>query len=188
MKKLILSAIALTVAGLASAQTSTQAITNNYDGVIRFAGEVIDQTCVVTADKKEQNITLAKVPAKSLSQANKVAGNQNFEIFLEQCNTGGRKNNQKVRAQFISSPNVDLATGTLKNTASSSAATNVHLRLKESDGTPIRIGDASYTGHKYHDLNGATEGRIQYSVEYYATGVAGVGRVESAVEYAIVYE
>lgn len=188
MKKLILSAIALTVAGLASAQTSNQPITNQYDGVIRFAGEVIDQTCVVKADKKEQNITLAKVPVHNLQGAGKVAGNQNFEIFLEQCNTGGRKNNQRVRAQFISSPNVDLTTGTLINKAVATPATFVNLRLKESDGTPIQLGNASYAGHQYHDLDGRTSGNIQYSVEYYATGNATVGKVESAVEYAIVYE
>lgn len=186
MKKLILSAIALTVAGLATAQTNTYA--GNYNGIVRFNGEVIDQTCVVKADKKAQTITLEKVAVGDLQGAGKVAGNKQFQISLENCKA--TSTHQLVRAQFISSPHVDLATGTLKNTKTGQTdfASNVNLRLKESNGTPIKLGDAAYTDHVYHDLNRQVAGEIQYSVEYYSTGVATVGKVESEVEYAIVYQ
>lgn len=187
MKKLILSAIALTVAGLASAQ-STTTYNGNYNGIVHFNGEVIDQTCVVKTDKKSQTIVLEKVAVGELQSAGKVAGNKQFQISLEGCKTSST--HQLVRAQFISSPHVDLATGTLKNTKQGQPtfANNVNLRLKESNGTPIKLGDAAYTGHVYHNLNGQATGEIQYSVEYYATGAASVGKVESEVEYAIVYQ
>lgn len=186
MKKLILSAIALTVAGLASAQSNTYS--GNYNGIVRFNGEVIDQTCVVKTDKKAQTIVLEKVAVGELQGAGKVAGNKQFQISLEGCKTNSA--HQLVRAQFISSPHVDLATGTLKNTKTGQpdSASNVNLRLKESNGTPIKLGDAAYAGHVYHNLNGQATGEIQYSVEYYATGTASVGKVESEVEYAIVYQ
>lgn len=182
-KTLLVSALAL-VAVSAQAQYNGQ-----YDGKVIFNGEVIDQTCTVKTDKQQQTVTLEKVQATKLNGVGKIAGGKNFSISLENCKTDSQ--HQLVRAEFRSSPNVDIANAfTLKNTKEGQAgyATKVNLRLKESNGTPIRIGDASYTDNQYQNLNNQATGEIQYSVEYYATGTATVGKVESEVEYSIVYQ
>lgn len=182
-KTLLVSALAL-VAVSAQAQ-----YTGQYDGKVIFNGEVIDQTCTVKADKQQQTVTLDKVQASKLDGAGKIAGGKNFSISLVGCKTDSQ--HQLVRAEFRSSPNVDVANAyTLKNTKAGQQgyASNVNLRLKESNGTPIRIGDASYTANQYKDLNRQATGEIDYSVEYYATGVATTGKVESEVEYSIVYQ
>lgn len=183
MKKLALISV-LAVAGMAQAQYSGQ-----YDGKVIFNGEVIDQTCTVKTDKGTQTIVLEKVPVSKLGSAGKVAGGKPFQIDLENCKTDSA--NQLVRAEFRSSPHVDAANAyTLKNTKEGQGgyATKVNLRLKESNGTPIRIGDASYTDNQFKDLGRQAAGKIDYSVEYYSTGIATVGKVESEVEYSIVYQ
>lgn len=186
-KTLLVSALAL-VAVSAQAQQN-QAYTGEYDGKVRFEGEVIDQTCVVNPAKGDQYVKLDKVQATKLQGKGKVAGGKNFSISLQGCKTDSA--HQLVRAEFRSSPNVDAANEyTLKNTlaAGANVASNVNLRLKESNGTAIRIGDASYTSTQYKNLNGQATGEIDYSVEYYATGNATVGRITSEVEYSIVYQ
>lgn len=181
MKKTLLASLLAFTAVAAQAQ-----YTGPYDGKVKFEGEVIDQTCVVVAGKSEQTVVLDKVPAARLDVAGKVAGGKNFSISLERCKTDSA--HQMVRAEFKSSSLVDTANAyTLKSNANGGAQ-NVNLRLKEVDGTPIRIGDASYVSTAYKNLANQATGEINYSVEYYATGVATVGKVASEVEYAIVYQ
>lgn len=180
MKKTLLASLLAFTAVAAQAQ-----YTGPYDGKVKFEGEVIDQTCVVVAGKSEQTVVLDKVPAARLDGVGKVAGGKNFAISLEKCKTDSA--HQMVRAEFKSSSLVDTANAyTLKSNAG--GAQNVNLRLKEVDGTPIRIGDASYVSTAYKNLANQATGEINYSVEYYATGTATVGKVASEVEYAIVYQ
>lgn len=182
MKKLTLLT-ALAVAGVAQAAPYT----GHYDGKVIFNGEVIDQTCTVVTDKATQTVVLEKVPAAKLSAPGKIAGGKPFQIELQGCKTNST--HQLVRAEFRTSPNVDSATYTLKNTYSQAdKANNVNLRLKEFNGTPIEIGNPTYAGHQYEPLNQQATGAIKYSVEYYATGNATAGKVESEVEYSIVYQ
>lgn len=182
MKKTLLASLLALTAVAAQAQ-----YTGAYDGKVIFNGEVIDQTCVVVTNKQQQTVILDKVQATKLAKAGDVAGGKNFSIDLQGCKTDSQ--HQLVRAEFKSSPLVDAANGyTLKKNGGT--ATNVNFRLKEADGTAIRIGDPSYVANDaaYKDLNRQATGSINYSVEYYATGKATEGTVNSEVEYSIVYK
>lgn len=192
MKKLILGAVALAVAGFASAQT-----TGKTNGKVIFNGEVVDNTCVIQTNKDTQTVDLPKVGINAFGGSQNI-GRTSFTIFVDGCNiqaTGGHR----IRANF-SSPHTDITSHALKNTHTATTAEpkakNVQLRLHESDGTHIKLGDSSYkpTENKdFLDVQGKTGGEIQYHVEYIKHGnedggAVTTGKVKSEVEYSIVYQ
>lgn len=197
-KTLLVSAIAFAAAAANAQYTGVNGQAGIYDGIVKFEGQVTDQTCVVetgtSAGQQGQTVTLDKVGYNKLNGAGKVAGGKNFFITLKQCNANSTTATE-VRAEFKSSPNVDAANAyTLKNTDEvgqvGGSAKGVNLRLLEANGTPIRVGDAGYTA-QYTNIAGKTDARLEYSVEYYATkalAVTDAGTVKSAVEYSIVYK
>lgn len=192
MKKLILGAVALAVAGFASAQTTGQT-----NGKVIFNGEVVDNTCVVQTGKETQTVTLPTVGINAFDNSQNI-GRTSFTIFVSDCNpnaTGGHR----IRANF-SSPHTDITSYALKNTHTATPAEpkakNVQLRLHESDGTRIRLGDSSYkpTADKdFLEVRGKRDGEIQYHVEYIKhgtedNGAVTTGKVKSEVEYSLVYQ
>lgn len=192
MKKLILGAVALAVAGFASAQTTGQT-----NGTVKFEGEVVDNTCVVQTGKETQTVTLPTVGQTAFVGSTKI-GRQSFTIFVSGCKTNAT-GGHRIRANF-SSPHTDITSYALKNTHTATPvepkAKNVQLRLHESDGTHIKLGDSSYkpTENKdFLDVQGKTGGEIQYHVEYIKHGnedggAVTTGKVKSEVEYSIVYQ
>lgn len=183
MKKSIIAA-ALLVAGFSNA-----AYNGPYDGVVKFDGEVINQTCeVVTGSsltENDQTVTLPKVRKKDLDTAGKVAGTTPFAIKLTNCTA---PSNYSVKAQFVDSSLVDVANNyTLKNTTVGGAE-NVNLQLTNvNTAQAIRIGDAVSDNVQTTPIT-AEETVLRYNVQYYATAAAGEGKVTSQVEYNIVYE
>lgn len=186
MKKSII-ALALLVAGTANAQ-----YTGAYDGIVKFEGEVVDQTCKVVVgtalSNNYQTVTLPKVAETALVTKGDKAGTTPFSINLEGCKANSAT--QMVKAQFVLSPNVDVDNEyTLKNTAAATPAANVNLQLANIDASQvIAIGNPAGDNVKATDLNGQTTGTLRYNVQYYATGTATAGKVASEVEYNIVYE
>lgn len=186
-KSIIAAAAALFIAGMANADYN-----GKYDGIVHFNGEVTDQTCKVelgsALSKNEQTVTLPKVGKDALKNAGDVAGTTPFAINLYDCNAASTT--QNVKAQFVFSSLVDVDNAyTLKNTATTDAATNVNLQLANVDAAEvIRIGDTAGDNVKATGLNNQATGTLRYNVQYYATGEATAGQVASQVEYNIVYE
>ena len=55
------------------------------DGTVHFRGEVIDSTCEVTADTKDQSVDLGKVNRTAFTGAGSTAAPTAFHIDLEKC-------------------------------------------------------------------------------------------------------
>lgn len=186
MKKSII-ALALLVAGTANAQYN-----GAYDGIVKFEGEVVDQTCKVVVgtalSNNYQTVTLPKVAETSLATKGDKAGTTPFSINLEGCKA--TSTTQMVKAQFVLSPNVDVDNEyTLKNTATTTPATNVNLQLANIDASKvIAIGNPADDNVEATNLNNQETGTLRYNVQYYATNAATAGKVASEVEYNIVYE
>lgn len=189
MKKSIIAAAAtLFIAGMANAQQYTGA----YDGIVKFEGEVVDQTCRVVVGSaltnNYQTVTLPKVAETAFAKAGDKAGTTPFAINLEGCKADSTT--QMVKAQFVLSPNVDVDNAyTLKNTFAGGAS-NVNLQLANIDASQvIAIGNPTGDNVKATNLNGQETGTLRYNVQYYATAAdVGPGKVTSEVEYNIVYE
>ena len=189
MKKHIVLAVTLTAAALASV-ASFQA--RAADGTITINGTVTDTTCSINgvAPGAPANVTttLPTVSASSLGSAGQVAGTSNLgdlKLALSGCSGSATK----ALARFENGPTVDQTTGNLINQASASPAQNVQVRLLNANFQPINImtnanNDIATNGVAITGGNAV----MNYFAQYYATGAAQPGSVNTSVQYTIQYQ
>ncbi|WP_335923389.1 fimbrial protein [Shewanella chilikensis] len=185
MKKIIVLAVSL--AGYASLGTANAAST----GQIQFVGEITGATCNATVNgTSNATVTLPTVSNSQLQSAGNTAGKTSFTIELSECTTLGTMT--QGSAFFESGSAVNIATGRLKNTAPTNAASNVTLQLRDaSSDAAIKVGDSTQTtSNTYVNLPTTAGGKAQlpYTVEYYAENAVTAGKVNSSVVYSIQYK
>ncbi|ESK45594.1 fimbrial protein [Acinetobacter oleivorans] len=173
MKKLALIA-ALSVVGIANAQAA--------DGTITINGLVTDKTCdIVTPAGKDFTVTLPTVSKQTLA----VAGRTPFQIKLANCSEG------KVATYFEPGANVDFNTGRLLN-KDATGAKNVNVQLLGSNNNFIPVLAAGANGaqanSQWVDVAAAGSADLNYYAEYYATGASTAGKVNTSVQYTIIYQ
>lgn len=162
------------------------------DGTITINGAVSDTTCsingVASGSPANVTVTLPTVPAGSPASAGAIAGTSNLgDITLALSGCSGAAT--KAIAHFENGPTVDQATGYLLNQASASPATNVEVRLLNSAMQPISV---LTNANNAIGTNGATitagAGTLNYFAQYYATGKAQSGAVNTSVQYTMQYQ
>lgn len=163
------------------------------DGTVTFTGKVVDQTCTVKTESKDLQVKLPTVSKKQLDTVGNTAGKTAFNIKVENCSAAS-SDASKVAAYFL--PNaeyIDENTHNLKNTAPSSKANNVQVRLLNNNFQSIQVGeniDTQYpeSSNSFSTING-NAASVRYYAEYIAvTGSATPGNVTAKVEYDIVYK
>jgi major type 1 subunit fimbrin (pilin) len=95
----------------------------------------------------------------------------------------------KVVAGFENGPTVDQDTGYLTNQAGAGAASNVQVRLLNSSMLPIKITTGennTLAGNSAKITDGAAN--LKYFAQYYATGAATAGTVNTSVQYTMQYQ
>lgn len=160
------------------------------DGTITFNGAISDSTCDITGGagtnggKNDFTVTLPTVQVSALNADGQRAGDTYFEVKLDGANCINSKT-AKLWWETAHSPNIDVATGRLKNTASSGAAGKVQVGLKNSSGADI---------HMFQNTNPSTVvvannvGTLAYTAQYVATGgAATAGAVATSVVYSVAY-
>ncbi|EMN9113972.1 type 1 fimbrial protein [Acinetobacter baumannii] len=177
MKKLALIA-ALSVVGIANAQAA--------DGTITINGLVTDKTCdIVTPAGKDFTVTLPTVSKQTLAAAGNVAGRTPFQIKLANCSEG------KVATYFEPGATVDFNTGRLLN-QDATGAKNVNVQLLGSNNQVIPVPAAGANGaqanSQWVDVAKAGSADLNYYAEYYATGASTAGKVNTSVQYTIIYQ
>ncbi|MCF3128015.1 MULTISPECIES: fimbrial protein [Acinetobacter] len=177
MKKLALIA-ALSVVGIANAQAA--------DGTITINGLVTDKTCnIVTPAGKDFTVTLPTVSKQTLAAAGNVAGRTPFQIKLANCSEG------KVATYFEPGATVDFNTGRLLN-QDASGAKNVNVQLLGNNNQVIPVLAAGANGaqanSQWVDVAAAGSADLNYYAEYYATGASTAGKVNTSVQYTIIYQ
>jgi len=162
------------------------------DGTITFIGSVTDSTCSIngaaSGTPADVTVTLPTVSAGSLTNTGDtagVSGPSDIVFSLSGC-TGSAT---KVVARFENGPTVDPTSGNLVNQAGVGGANNVQVQLLNSNFQPINI-----TTNSNNDvaLNGAailaTNADLTYYGQYYATGAATAGAVDTSVQYTMDYQ
>lgn len=152
-------------------------------GKVSFDGEVVGDTCTIENDNLI--VTLPTVSVQSMPVAGTQTGIKNFDIKVKDCPTSFKK----VAAHFepIGSSGINYSTWNLKNDYEATeggkeAATNVEVRLFNSDHTHIRPGD---TGAEVDIVGG--EATMTYAGGYYSTGASTAGKVTAHVVYTLSY-
>ncbi|MGF6773939.1 major type 1 subunit fimbrin (pilin) [Paraburkholderia sp. GAS199] len=162
------------------------------DGTITFTGTVSDTTCSIngsaTGNPANVAVTLPTVSAGSLKAAGSVAGTStptDMALALSGCSGTATK----AIASFENGPTVDQTSGYLNNQATTGAATNVQVRLLNASLQPINI-----TTNSNNDIatNGSTiaagAANMKYFAQYYSTGAATAGAVNTSVQYTMQYQ
>ncbi|WP_222987556.1 fimbrial protein [Psittacicella hinzii] len=185
MKKLALaSALALTLlAPSAFANTAVQS------GKVTFSGKVIDTTCYVKTDDQNKTVTLPSVAKSAFTKKGDVAGQTAFEITITGCTNVATGSNQGG-VHWLVDANVDVTTGTLKNTLTSGQATNVNLQLVDANLKTIKIGATDDVSNiNYVALQNNQDKTVRFYAQYYATdtGVTA-GDVQAIAKFELVYK
>jgi len=193
MKKTLFSAVLAATFGFValSAQAS--------DGQINFTGKITATNCTVTGgtgtDGAAKNITvpLDTVSTAAFSAAGSTAGDHPFSLVFGGTGSAGCVDGTKVTLHFDSATTpsgytgtmVNSATGNLKNTTVTGAATNVEVGLLTPAGSKINMYTSSGSPQATIASGTAT---INYVAQYVATGgVPTAGDVATAVMYSVIY-
>lgn len=177
--KLSLCAIAL-----AAVSTSALAAGEVTQGTVTFNGELISETCSIATDSQDIQVTLPTVSTQTLSAAGMAAGSKGFDINVEKCPA----TITSVAAHFeaIGSSGVDSTTGNLTNqfveTTDLKKASNVEVRLYNSDELQLKLGEAGAAAT-------VTDGKatMRYYGGYYSTAATTAGKVYAQARYTLAY-
>ena len=190
MKYLSLQALSWAMCGsLILASPYSQAASS---GTITFNGQIVANTCSVAVNggTADATITLPTVPQASLLVAADTAGQTFFTMALTGCSATPAVTEDQVAAYFESGTTVDATTGMLIPTGVGAPA-NLRLRLLDGDTahTPIQAGNMNQTtASTFTSIAGGANITMHYGVEYYATGAADAGTVNSSVIYTLQYQ
>lgn len=175
----------LTVCALALGMASSSfvhAAGEVTQGTVEFNGKLITETCSIDTDSQAIVVTLPTLSTTTLAAAGATGGSKLFDINVSGCGTGLTK----VAAHFeaIGGSGSDSTTGNLTNdySGSETAATNVQVRLYNSDEQPLALGD---TGTAATIAN--QKATMRYYGGYYATGATTAGQVHAKAQYTLAY-
>jgi major type 1 subunit fimbrin (pilin) len=189
MQKRVIPAVVIVAMGIVGFQSMKA---HAADGTITINGSVSDTTCsingVAAASPADISVTLPTVQAGSLASAGATAGTSNLgdiQFSLSGCSGTATK----AVARFENGANVDQSSGYLLNKASVSPAQNVQVRLLNAKMQPINVltnanNDAATNGAV---ISGGAA-MLNYFAQYYATGKAQPGSVNTSVQYTMQYQ
>jgi len=157
-----LTAIALAFSSLMVAGHSLAA-----DGTVHFTGEIIDSTCQVTPDTKDQTVTLGTINKTALPNTGDTAAPTAFNISLENC----PETYTQAAVRFDGNEDTN-SKGNLAVNAG--GATGVAITLSTADGTPVNL----YEDSPYSTITGTagmSDGTVtmKFIARYIATSLAG---------------
>jgi major type 1 subunit fimbrin (pilin) len=174
----------MTLCAMALAAASTSALAaDETQGTVTFNGELIAETCTIASDSVDRQVQLPTVSIQTLNAAGTAAGSKGFDLNVENCPTGITQ----VAAHFeaVGSSGVDSATGNLTNqyTGAETSATNVQVRLYNSDEQQLKVGETGEAAAV------ATDGTatMRYYGGYYATAATTAGMVYAQARYTLAY-
>lgn len=164
------------------------------DGTVHFRGEVIDSTCEVTADTKDQSVDLGKVNRTAFAGAGSTAAPTAFHIDLEKCPDTYTKAGVRFDGTEAADGNGDLAIGDPLNTTTPGDYTGTEPAPITATGVAIRIyNKADNSQVKLYTKSAetpivATKASMQFVARYIATSAtvtAGTANADSqfTVEY-----
>lgn len=185
---LIVSALVLSSAVMAGNTMAS-------DGTVHFRGEIIDSTCIVTADTADQNVDLGKVNRTSFNGVGSTAAPTAFQIDLEKCPATYSKAAVRFDGTEASQGSGDLAIGDPATTSTPGdytgdgtavTATGVAIRIyNRADNSQVKL----YNDSAYSDID-ATAGTasMKFIARYIATSTtitAGTANADSqfTIEY-----
>jgi major type 1 subunit fimbrin (pilin) len=149
--------------------------------LVYFTGSITPEACIVIGSG-DRVVNLAPVFSTELTSYGSTAGLTNFTIDVT-CPKGIGK----VRAYFQDGVTVDQSTGNLLMipVPGRRSASNVEVQLRNADNSAIFIGQRPTMQQVTVDPDANGNATLAYQAQYYATGKAAAGLVNSRVTYVL---
>lgn len=162
------------------------------DGQVSFNGEVIENSCQVV--QKNKVVTLPTVQRSALDAAGATAGVVPFTIDLTGCTAGSNVSVYFEKDSVVSSDgrllnNVDTSGG-------DTAAGNVEVELMNNNFGFINLatqpaintdGTVSGSAVPVSTADSSGDASLPFYARYYATGASTAGKVNTYVNFTVVY-
>lgn len=185
------SAIAMAAGVLVMGNAQAQAANG---GTIRITGAVTDATCTITGgagtDGGTGNVGVALDPvlATALAANGDRAGHKPFNLIIGGPGQGSCVDGKIADLRFnVASARIDAATGTLTN-ALTGQATNTNIQMTNgSTGAANELNLASPATVISSPAIANNTAEIHLGAQYYATGAATPGLVDTSVQYGVTY-
>lgn len=159
-----------------------------FDGTITFEGNITNGTCAVStsAGATDMTVTMPITPSSALAKAGSASQAVSFSINLSNCSADMRN----IISAYFQSPNTNAATGNLKNTAVSGAASNVEVQILDKSVSPINLSlnaEQQYLAYSGDTeiINGAAT--MRYGARYISTGLIKPGLLTTSTNYTVIY-
>lgn len=185
------SAVALAAGVLVMGSAQAQS-TSFAGGDIRITGSVTDATCTITGgpgtDGGTGNVGVALDPvaATSLQKAGDVANRKPFTLIIGGPGQGSCVDGKVAELSFnVASSRIDAATGTLTN-ALVGEATNTNIQMTDETGTALDLANPAVLIESPEIANNTST--LKLGAQYYATGAATPGLVDTSVQYRVKYQ
>lgn len=188
MNKIKIFAAALAISVISSYSYAADTPLSTGQGKVNFTGKLIAETCKIKPGDENIDVVLPTLSTKTLNIAGIAAGSKSFDINVIDCPAGISEVGAHFEAIGYSSgdnsekPGINAATGNLVNTATESPAKNVEVRLYNSNGNHLPLGNS---GGKFSVVDGIA--KLTYYGGYYATGVTEPGNVKATALYTLSY-
>ncbi|NWC91844.1 MULTISPECIES: fimbrial protein [unclassified Pseudomonas] len=186
MKKQLLAMALLAASGVMATTVSAE------DGTITISGEVKGTTCTISGGTgvspgsgNNFPVVLPTVQTSALSTGGQTAGAKPFYVYVGGSPTCPDGTVVAVLYE-ASSPNINPATGNLRNVAAATPATNVEVQLV--DGAVNRPIDLRSGLNSTPATIVGGLATLPFSARYIATGgAAGAGLVNTSVQYSVTF-
>ncbi|KAB8313466.1 type 1 fimbrial protein [Erwinia endophytica] len=172
----------MTVCALALGMVSASFVQAATQGTVEFNGKLINDTCVIDPESENIVVTLPTLSVQTLAEAGATGGSTSFDIKVTDCPAAITQ----VAAHFeaIGGTGTDAATGNLINDETTDPATNVQVRLYDTDEAPLALGNTGTASEVDTTSQTAT---MRYYGGYYATGTTTAGNVHAKAQYTLAY-
>lgn len=189
MKHIKLASAIAVIMGMAAAGSASAA--SSAGGVITFHGQINDETCTVQGGsgtdggRDNFSVTLASVGASQLASAGATAALKPFQVIIGGPGQGTCEDGKVGSMYFLpSSPQVSAATGNLTNVLAGES-TKAEIQLLKGNNSVIDLRSQASGQQNFTIANNTAT--LDYQAQYYATGAATPGKLETNVIYAVVY-
>jgi len=176
------AAAAAAVAGL----FALAPVAHASDGTIEFTGMVTGLTCEINGGTTDFTVALPPVSTSSLAATGSTAGRTPFNIVLTNCTP----DSGTVSTFFEAGPSVDPVSGQLITDTGAGTATNVQIRLLNSDYSQIMAGAAAASQNSLPVSIDGGNATMNFFAEYAQHGAGGAtpGMANSRVQYTLTYQ
>ncbi|HHQ6572970.1 TPA: fimbrial protein [Serratia fonticola] len=148
------------------------------DGTLQFTGKVVDASCTLASSSTEKAVDMGQVSTTLLKVVGDTSNTTAVDITLEDCDTSISNEVQVVFSGTSSAGDPSV----LALSGDANSATNVGIKLYNSDNTEVKLEEATPTATLTDGEN-----TLNFTAKYYALGKSTAGEANATATFTMIY-